>query len=48
MKYIVEVNNNQGAFEIILFDTQSAALDFIAAINKNTHLTAYDRGTTNN
>lgn len=47
MKFIVEVNNKTGAFQIIIFDGQSAAMNFISLINNNTKehsLTAYNRG----
>lgn len=46
MQYIVEVNNATGAFQIVLFETQSAALSFISNINSGTSgLKAYNRGT---
>lgn len=47
MKFIVEINNPEGAFQILLFDTKEAQQKFINAINKNIRLTAYDRGCVN-
>ena len=47
MKHIVEVNNTKGAFQILIFDTQVIALNFISILNSKTTehcLTAYDRG----
>lgn len=50
MKYLVEVNNKTGAFQILIFDTQSTAMNFISNINKGTKehgLIAYNRGSVN-
>lgn len=47
MNWIVEINNQSGAFQIIVCDTEMYQINLILAINKNsteTGLTAYDRG----
>lgn len=51
MKYIVEINNTTGAFQIIICESQSFAMSLISKINSKTNqhgLTAYDRGFVNN